>query len=54
MAKKSTRPAKKARKAAQPRDLGANNAKAVRGGQQAGSNQQEYMKIKLSDIIISS
>ena len=50
--KKSKRPAKRTRKAAQPRDLAANSAKAVKGGK-AGSDQQEYLKVKLTDILVS-
>ena len=54
MAKKSKRPAKKARKASQPRDLAANNAKAVKGGRKAGGDQLPYLEVKFNDILISS
>jgi len=53
MAKKSKRPAKKARKAARPRDLAAHNAKAVKGGQKAGSGQEEFLVVKMQDIIVT-
>jgi hypothetical protein len=54
MAKKSKRQAKRARKAAQPRDLAANNAKAVKGGRKAGSDQQEYVVMKFTDLLVSN
>jgi hypothetical protein len=53
MAKKSKRQAKRTRKVSKPRDLAANNAKAVKGGRKAGGDQQEYLNVKLSDVIIS-
>jgi hypothetical protein len=53
MAKKSKRPAKRTRKSAKPRDLAANNAKAVKGGRKQGEGQQEYLVYKLNDIIVT-
>jgi hypothetical protein len=53
MAKKSKRHARRTRKGSKPRDLPANNAKAVKGGRKAGEGQLEYMAVKLSDVIVT-
>ena len=34
-------------------DVNTTDAESVKGGRKAGSEQQEYMKITMSDIIVS-
>jgi hypothetical protein len=34
-------------------DLGVKNARAIAGGRKAGGSQQEYMIVKLEDILIT-
>ena len=36
------------------KDLDAKNASKVRGGRKAGKDQQEYFKVTMSDLLISS
>jgi hypothetical protein len=35
-------------------DVGKDEAKEVKGGRKAGKGQQEYLKVEMEDIIISS
>ena len=35
-------------------DVGKDEAQEVKGGRKAGKGQQEYLKVELEDIIISS
>jgi hypothetical protein len=43
----------KTRKRTAPKDLTAKDGKAVKGGRKAGGNQQEYMTVKMSDVLIT-
>jgi hypothetical protein len=50
MAKKSKA---KARKRTATKDLAPRNARQVKGGRKAGGSQQEYLVVKMNDVIIS-
>ena len=36
------------------KDLSVKDAKAVVGGRKAGGTQHEYLKVKLTDVLVSS
>ena len=38
----------------QIKDLAAKDAKTVAGGRKAGGTQQEYLVVKMSDVIVTS
>jgi hypothetical protein len=40
-------------KRAATKDLAPKNAKSVKGGRKAGGGQQEYLVVKLNDVLIT-
>ena len=43
----------KTRKRTAPKDLTARDSKAVKSGRKAGGTQQEYLVVKMSDVLIT-
>jgi hypothetical protein len=44
----------KTRKHSPAKDLTAKDARTVKGGRKAGGGQQEYLTVKMTDLLISS